>query len=232
MNAILAIHIAMGTLGVLSGAAALLLRKGSGPHRAAGSVFVAAMLLMAASASILAVMKSLPDMAIGGIMTIYLIATAWMAARRRDGETGAFEIGAFLAAVACGIGISTFAFLTASGAIKVPYEELAIAYYSFSGVMTLAALADLSVILRRGISGAQRIARHLWRMCLGLIIAVGSFAAQGSKMLPPSLHVSDALLPSMIALLAVMVYWLVRVLFTKWYKQVKQSAQIRERRPC
>lgn len=201
----------------------MVFRKGSGPHRVAGTVFVLAMLFMAASASVLAAMKSLPDMVIGGLLTIYLIATAWMAARRKDGETGAFEIGAFVAALACGIGIFTFALLTAFGVIKAKNPYIAIAYYSFSGVMALAAVADLSVILRRGLSGAQRIARHLWRMCLGLIIAVGSFAAQGSKVLPPAVRDPQVLFASMIVVLIVMLYWLARVLFTNWYKQTEQS---------
>jgi hypothetical protein len=221
--AILNVHIGMGTLGALSGAAALVFRKGSGPHRVAGTVFVLAMLFMAASASVLAAMKSLPDMVIGGLMTIYLIATAWMAGHRKDDEIGAFETVSLIAAVVLGMGIFTFALLAATGVVKVKNPYIAIAYYSFSGIMALAAVADLSVILRRGISGAQRIARHLWRMCLGLIIAVGSFAAQGSKALPPAVRDSQVLFASMIVVLIVMLYWLTRVLFTNWYKQTEQS---------
>lgn len=220
--AILALHIGMGTLGLLSGAATLLFRKGAGPHRAAGTVFVLAMLFMAASASVLAAMKSLPDLAVGGILTIYLIATAWMAARRKDGETGAFEIGAFVAAIACGLGMFSCALLVAFGTMKAKNPYIVTVYYSFSGVMALAAVADLSVTLRRGIAGAQRIARHLWRMCAGLIIAVGSFAAQGAKVLPPAVG-SQVLFASMILVLIVMLFWLVRVLFTNWYRQAEQA---------
>jgi len=136
---ILTVHIAMGSLGVLSGAAALMFAKGSGPHRAVGTVFVLAMVAMAATASILETMKPEAGSVVGGLMTIYFIVTGWMAGRRKDGGTGAFEIGAF-------------------------------------------------VILRGGLVGAQRVARHLWRMCFGLFIAVGSFAAQGSTVLPPPLR--------------------------------------------
>ena len=199
--AILAVHIGMGTLGVLTGAAALLFRKGSGPHRVAGTVFVLSMLLMGASASILAAMKSEPRLVIGGMMTMYFIATAWMAGRRKDGETGAFEVVALSAAVV--IGLSS------------------IAQHSFNGIMALAAAADLSVILRRGVFGAQRIARHLWRMCIGLFIAVGSFAAQGAKFLPPGVGL-QVLLASMILILSVMVFWLVRVLHTNWYRRTEE----------
>lgn len=221
-NGILAVHIGMGTLGVLTGAAALAFRKGSEPHRVAGTVFVLSMLFMAATAAILAVMKPQPGLVVGGLMTIYFIGTAWMAGRRKDGETGAFEIGAFLAALALAIALATSAYALATGATKAPNPIFPYVLYGISSAMALAAAADLSVVWRAGVGGAQRIARHLWRMCLGLFIAVGSFAAQGAKVLPPGVGLR-VLLASMILILGVMFYWLVRVRFTKWYGQADQA---------
>ena len=221
-NGILAVHIGMGTLGVLTGAAALAFRKGSEPHRVAGTVFVLSMLFMAATAAILAVMKPQPGLVVGGLMTIYFIATAWMAGRRKDGETGAFEIGAFLAALALAVALATSAYALATGATKAPNPIFPYVLYGISSAMALAAAADLSVVWRAGVGGAQRIARHLWRMCLGLFIAVGSFAAQGATVLPPGVGLR-VLLASMILILGVMFYWLVRVRFTNWYGQTDQA---------
>lgn len=220
---ILAVHIGMGTLGVLTGAAALSFRKGSGAHRVAGTVFVLAMLFMAASASILAVMKPQPGLVVGGLMTMYFIASAWLAGRRKDGESGAFEIVAFVAALVIAAAIATSAYALATGATKAPNPVFPYVLYGISSAMALAAVADLSVILRGGLSGAQRIARHLWRMCFGLFIAVGSFAAQGAKILPPGVGLW-VLLASMIIVLGLMFYWLVRVLLTNWYRPVEQAA--------
>ena len=45
---LLYLHIGGGIVGLLSGAAALALRKGSRPHRMAGNVFFVSMLIMAA----------------------------------------------------------------------------------------------------------------------------------------------------------------------------------------
>ena len=219
---ILAVHIFMGTLGVLSGTAALLLKKGSGPHRAVGTVFVLAMLPMAATASILETMKPEPGSPVGGLMTIYFIATAWIAGRRKDGESGAFEIGAFLAALALSGAFAMSAYELATGVTKAPNAIFPTVLYGISFAMVLAAVADLSVVVRRGLSGAQRIARHLWRMCFGLFISVGSFAAQGAKVLPPSVGLR-VLLASMILVLGMMVYWLVRVLMTNWYSRTEQT---------
>jgi hypothetical protein len=212
---LLAVHIGMGTLGVLTGAAALTFRKGSEPHRVAGTVFVLAMLVMAGTASVLAAMASQPGLAVGGLMTIYFIATSWLADRRNDGESGALEIVAFVAGLAIALAIASDAYALATGKAKPLNPIYPYVLYGLTTAMTLAALGDLSVVLRRGLSGAQRIARHLWRMCLGLFIAVGSFAAQGAKALPPGVGLR-VLLASMAIVLGLMVYWLVPVLFTNW----------------
>lgn len=222
---ILAVHIGMGTLGVLTGAAALLFRKGAGPHRAAGTVFVLAMLFMGATASILAAMKSEAGLATGGLMTVYFIATAWMAGRRKDGETGIFEVVAFVAALALAVLIASSAYALATGATKAPNPVFPYALYGISTAMALAAASDLSAVLRRGLVGAQRIARHLWRMCFGLFIAVGSFAAQGARVLPPDTRL-PLLLVSVALILGAMFYWLVRVLLTRWVEKTVIAQQL------
>jgi uncharacterized membrane protein len=88
---ILALHVTAGMIGMASGAAALIFRKGSPRHALAGKVFVASMLTMAAGAVYLAVLKNQPDNVGGGILTLYLITTAWLTAKRRDGETRIFD---------------------------------------------------------------------------------------------------------------------------------------------
>jgi len=88
---LLVFHIGAGGLAMFAGAAAVSFRKGSRWHGRAGNLFVAAMLCMAAAASCLAYMKHQPNNVFGGILTIYLVTTAWATARRRDGETGILD---------------------------------------------------------------------------------------------------------------------------------------------
>src|SRR5215469_10837206 len=88
---ILVVHICAGTVGLLAGTAALSFRKGSSRHISAGKVFVATMLIMAAAAVDVAVVKHQPNNIGGGIFTFYLILTAWLTARRRDNETERFD---------------------------------------------------------------------------------------------------------------------------------------------
>ena len=218
MTPLLAAHIAAGTLGVLPGAAALTFRKGQPAHRLAGTVFVAAMTTMAITAAVVG--RKDPGNAVAGVLTIYAVVTGWVAARRGDNRAGVFEIIAALVAGACALGAYAGAYFIATGA-KVAANPLILGMSIFIGsVMALAAVGDLSVALRRGVSGAQRIARHLWRMCFGLFIAVGSFAAQGSKVLPRAWPRMELLLATLALVLLLMAFWAVRVLFTGWYRRV------------
>lgn len=212
---ILPVHIAAGILAVLAGAAALILRKGGPAHRAAGTLFTAAMVLMAATAAALG--KDSGNIVAGGL-TIYMVTTACVAARRTDNEAGLFEIGAFVVALGCAIAMFVSAWLIEFGGRAAPSTLVGPMSFFLGGALALAALGDLSVVLRRGVSGAQRIARHLWRMCLGLFIAVGSFAAQGARALPAEIPRMELLLSSLALVLLVMFYWLARVLFTNWYR--------------
>src|SRR5437879_12718431 len=87
----LVVHICGGTLGLLSGTAAMCFRKGSPRHVLAGKVFVASMLTKGAFAAYLAIVRNQPNNIGGGILTVYLIGTAWLTARRRDGETSRLD---------------------------------------------------------------------------------------------------------------------------------------------
>jgi hypothetical protein len=200
---------------VLSGAAALTFRKGERLHRAAGFVFVPAMAVMGVTAAIIG-MADLGN-AVAGALVIYLVLTSLATVRRRQRGAGLFEIGAFIAALGFAGLFWLAAYRLATGEVEAENTIILGVTILLSAVIMLASIGDLSVFLRRGVSGAQRIARHLWRMCFGLFIAFGSFMAQGVDALPAFLPRVELLLVSMFLVLAVMTYWLVRVLLTKWY---------------
>ena len=82
----LLLHIVSGTLGMLSGFVAVFLRKGSREHGIAGNIFVITMLSLGATGAYMAVLKSQPANILGGLLTFYLVATAWLTARRKDGN--------------------------------------------------------------------------------------------------------------------------------------------------
>ena len=71
-----------------------------------------------------------------------------------------------------------------------------------------------------GISGRQRIARHLWRMCFGWFIATGSFFLGQQQVFPARLRGSPALLVPALLPLALLIFWMIRVRFTSAYKKI------------
>src|SRR5882762_10153486 len=228
---ILVVHICGGTLGLLSGTAAMSFRKGSPRHVLAGKVFVASMLTMAVFAVYLAITRHQPNNIGGGILTFYLIGTAWLTARRRDGETIRVDRVALLSPLALGI-------LTRMNGPKVvrsggsSQDGVPVGMSFFMGsVMLLAAAGDVRMLVRGGVFGAKRIARHLWRMCFGLFIAAGSFFFGGSnrplrllstvglgKYLSPAFFNTTLYLVLTILPLILLIFWLVRVRFTNAYK--------------
>ena len=100
---LLVFHISAGVLAMFAGAAAMSFRKGSRSHGVAGNVFVVSMLSMAAAAACLAFMKHQSNNVFGGLLTIYMVATAWATARRRDGETSILDWLGFLFAFTIGV---------------------------------------------------------------------------------------------------------------------------------
>ena len=103
-DALLVLHIGGGTVGIISGAAALIARKGERLHRIAGTAFFVSMLIMAAIGA--SVSPFLPagfqheaPNVIAGIMTFYLVVTSWVTIKRKDGGIGRIEIGGFVFAL-------------------------------------------------------------------------------------------------------------------------------------
>jgi hypothetical protein len=205
-------------------------RKGSPRHVLAGKVFVASMLTMGVFAVYLAIMRHQPNNIGGGILTVYLIGTAWLTARRRDGETSRWDWIVLLIPLALGT-------LTWMNGIKVlrsgasSQDGVPVGMSFFMGsVMLLAAAGDVRMLVRGGVLGAKRIARHLWRMCFGLFIASGSFflgpsnrplrllsAVGVGQHLPQALSSTSLYLILTVLPLILLIFWLVRVRFANAY---------------
>lgn len=212
---LLMFHIGTGTIGLLTGSAAMFLRKGSDRHRLAGKLFVVAMLCMAASGSIMAFLLTEWTNVIGGLTTIYFVLTAWMTLRRPPGEAGLFEKMALIYAVAIITGNVFFALQTEPHANDVG----ATASLVFAGLMTISAGGDLRLILRGGIAGAQRILRHLWRMCYAVFIAAASLFLGQMQVFPAVIRETHLLFAVPFIPLVVMIFWLLRVRLIKKRKQ-------------
>jgi hypothetical protein len=215
---VLAVHVSAGIVGILSGAAALSFRKGSPRHALAGKVFVISMLTMAAGAVYLAVVKHQNNNIGGGILTFYLVSTAWVTVKRREGETSVFDCAALLIPLATGID----GWINGLQAIHSPtgskYGVPAGMHLFMGSVFLLAAAGDVRMLVEGGVFGSRRIIRHLWRMCFGLFIAAGSFfLGQGSKVFPAFILKTNLLFVPAILPLVLLIFWFFRVRFTNAY---------------
>lgn len=209
---ILIIHICGGVVGVLSGAAAMSFRKGSRRHRVAGNVFFVAMLVMGSSAAYL-------GNVFGGLTACYLVATAWLTAKRREGETGIFDWASFLFALTAGVLFVTHGVRLVTGAVA-PKPGIPVGIFFFLGfVVLLAAAGDLRMLVRGGVFGRQRIVRHLWRMCFSFFIATGSFFIGQPQVFPAFIRKTNLLFIPGVLPLVLMIFWFFRVRFTNAYKR-------------
>ncbi len=224
---ILLIHICAGSIGLLSGTAAILFRKGGSRHILAGQIFVVSMLTMGVAAVYLAIIKNQPNNIGGGLITFYLIGSAWLTARRREGETSRWDWLSLLIPLGVGVlswtsGVRTLR----SGATSLDGVPVVMTFFMGS-ICLLAATVDIRTLLGGGIFGAKRIARHLWRMCFGLFIAAGSFfmgpsnrpqrlfSSIGIARYVPAAFFSMGLYMLLTILpLVLLIFWLVRVRFT------------------
>ena len=214
---LLPVHVTGGILGILSGAAAMSFRKGSRGHVLSGKVFVIAMLTLSASAVYLALMKHQMSNVLGGTFAFYLVLTAWATARRGEGETGIFDWVALLIPSLVGIGLWILGLQVVYGHAR-PANGVPLGMYFFMGsVMLLAAAGDIRMLVRGGVFGTKRIVRHLWRMCFGLFIATGSFFLGQQQVFPAFIRKTNLLFVPAILPLILLIFWLVRVRFTKAY---------------
>jgi hypothetical protein len=220
---LLPVHIIAGSIAIIAGFISVFAVKGLKLHRRSGMVFVYAMVVLSLTATVIATLKHQPPNIIGGSLAFYMVTTALLTVRPRDERSRWIDIGALVVGMGVGaaaIKIGFDALNSPTGTMNgVPYPMM----FIFGTVALIAALSDVRMIRAGGLQGAQRIARHLWRMCFSLFIASGSFFLGQAKVIPKPIRILPLLaIPAMLPLV-LLIYWLVRVRFTKWYRRRADS---------
>ncbi len=218
ISPILILHICGASVGLLSGTVAMSFRKGSRRHGLAGRVFAISMLCMSSTGAYIGFTKSQPTNVLMGCLTFYLVATAWSIAKRPDVKTGPFDWGALLLALTVGAGLVIVGWQAAKTPTGSKDGIPAAICFFWGAVALLFAAGDIRMLVRGGVLGAQRIARHLWRMSFAYLIAVMSFFLGKQNLFPAGLRGSKVFFAPPIFVLFLMTFWLVRVSFTKAYK--------------
>jgi uncharacterized membrane protein len=218
---LLTIHVAAGALALVLGAVPLVVKKGGTVHRRSGLLFVAAMLVMGGSASILALRDGSPDATgnlMAGLVTAYFVGTAWMTVRPESSWTRRINVVALPLVVVLALGaiVSGVTNINAPGLTPggVPRRTVGVMSFVLGTVMTLAAIGDFRVLRSGGLRGGPRLARHLWRMCFALFIAAGSFFSireRVATVLPEPFTTGPMRALPILLLFGAMFYWLWRV---------------------
>lgn len=211
------IHICGAIVGLFSGFLAMMFRKGPGLHAAAGNVFFISMLSMSSSGAYIAgFMRPNKANFLVAVLTFYLVATAWVTARRRDGKPGLFDRVALLVVFADGAGGVIWGLQAASNPKGLKDGMPAAMFFVFGSIALLCAALDLRMIRRGGFVGAKRIARHLLRMCFALLITTFSLFPGQAKLFSPALRATSLMYLPHILLVASMIFWMFRIRSRKY----------------
>jgi hypothetical protein len=207
-----AIHAPAGTVVLVTAVFAMLVKKGSARHKKAGSWFTVSMMVMLASGIAAAYLKnSLDDMMLGALV-MYTAFTAWLAARHKKNEPGLMEIAAL-------IWVTCFAFTAFSISMGWREVQAPISYLMWGGLAILLALGDIRNLYHSGLSGTQRIIRHVWRIGFSLVWAALAFTDKIVKMMGANIKSMQGeqlllivAIPTMIIVITIL-YWITKVLF-------------------
>jgi hypothetical protein len=222
-----AIHIIAGSLSLLVGYIALYSVKGATLHRKAGIVFVYTMLVMSLFGATIAIVRDVA-MAVNlpaASMTAYLVITSLTTVRAPTWWPRWADVGLMLfALVVAGFALTFAAEAIANGGSRNGMP--AFPFVMFGIVAVLGTIGDFRVLRSGALRGAQRLARHLWRMSFALFIAALSFFIGQAKVIPKPIRIYPLLAMPVLAVLVTMFYWLWRVRIKRSLKGIVNRAAV------
>ncbi|MEH6456477.1 MAG: hypothetical protein V7749_09155 [Cocleimonas sp.] len=201
------IHTPAGTVAIISALTALFAKKGTPIHRKAGTYFTISMLIMLVSGSVAAILKqSLDEIFLGGVV-IYSVFTAWLTVYHKKGETGFLETIALAWIVL--IAIAAYFANPSWGDMRNPDT-----YSLWIGLAICFALGDVRNLLQSGLSGSQRIIRHVWRIGFSLLWAALAFVDKIVKINGSTIEeITYIVIVPAILILLTTAYWIVNILY-------------------
>jgi len=215
------VHIATGALGLLSGFIALYSSKGAPLHRRAGMVFVYTMLTMCAAGAGMAALQGVaPSINLpAALLTASLVVTALTTVRPPSPVTRRIDDAATLVMLCVSLTCLT---LGVAAVARGTRSIILFPLFMFGVISLLAVVGDVRIRLRGPVRGAERIARHLWRMSYALFVAAMSFFIGQAKVIPVPLRIPGLLALPVVAVLVTMLYWLWRVRFRRSLRGIVQ----------
>ncbi len=164
---ILYIHIAAGSLALLTALIALVTRKGGNAHVLTGRVYAVAMTVVFLTSLPLAILGVNIFLFLIAIFSFYLVFAGWRFARNRRGQPHPVDWVAVITMSLAGIGMWGYGIVLLQ-ASDSQWVTLGI----FGGIALFLSLTDGRTYWRQQATGRIRIARHLTNMMAGTIATV------------------------------------------------------------
>ena len=184
------VHVVFAGIGLITGAVALTLTKGSPFHRKSGYVFAVTMIIMAVPALVLSYMAGKPFDVLSSLVTFYMVLTGLFSFRSISKMSSLALVGV---AGLCLAGYLTVEFRALVFDVRATDAPPG-AGYIFATVLALAIWGDFKRLYSsESASHRKKKIRHLWRMNFALLIATGSFFGARPHLFPEWMQSSGAL---------------------------------------
>ncbi len=176
----LVLHIIAGTTGLISGPISMLAQKGSRTHVIAGLIFYYAMIVVASSSFVLAIIHDIPFLFAIGVFTAYLTLTGrrFMTQMQlgKPNQTGNYEI-----IIALFTDIAGLYFLSYGIYLLVHQVTFGLVFLGFSIGITRFLITDYKLIVLKNVSKLFWLKQHISRMMGAMIASFTAFAVVNSS---------------------------------------------------
>ena len=166
-TALLTIHIASGSVALLTAAIALVTQKGGIRHIRAGRVYAAAMTLIFLTAVPLAILGSDIFLLLIAAFSFYLVFAGWRFARNYESKPHLADWAAIATMGLTGLGMWVYAAILARGG-----DSQWITMILFGSIALALSLADARFYRAGNVQSSMRITRHLTNMMAGTIATI------------------------------------------------------------
>ena len=137
-----------------------------------------------------------------------LVLSSWTAVKHKPGQIGALDYGLLVTSLSITSAGVYFFGLASQDPRGMLDGQPGLAFVMFIIIGSLAAVGDLRLILNRGVTGAARLARHLWRMTVALFIAANALFLGQPQVFPKAVQKSGLLGVPALLILGLLLYWL------------------------
>jgi uncharacterized membrane protein len=204
------LHIFAGAIALLSGYAVIVCSKGKKAHKFLGRIYVIAMLVLGTTGTYVAIMRDVPLSILNGLVLCYFVLSALNIAWQPANRVNVFDKLLFVFAFAITAGFVWYAYQTTLVADGKLGGFSIHAYIVFGSVMALCSVADYRFIKKGGLSGKDKLVRHLWRMFFPLFMSTAAFFLGQAQHLPEGFQRIEFLLTPVVLVIVTAIYWVIK----------------------